>query len=62
MRAIKHIELLAQVRSIATDGGTLTFRGIEYSEGVPFVIAEDYSGVRQLIPLEELTENDFIKE
>lgn len=59
MRVLKHIEQLVRIRTIATEDGVFLFRGIEISDGVAYVLAEDYHGRVRRYPTDELTEKCF---
>lgn len=59
MRVLKHIEQLVRIRTIATEEGVFLFCGIEISDGVAYVLAEDHHGRVRRYPTDELTENNF---
>lgn len=59
MRALKHIEQLVRIRAIVTEEGEFIFRGVDISEGVAYVVCEDYNGATRKYPADELTEKCF---
>lgn len=60
MRVLKHIEQLTRIKTISTDEGDFLFRGVEYFDGVSYVLCEDYNGIARRYPTDELTEKCFV--